>query len=186
LGVAWGAGHTASIALVALLVMALGVRLPEAVSQAGELLVAALLVWLGAAVLVRYGRGRWHMHRHQHDGASHLHLHSHAQGASHAHAHPNWDARRALGFGIAHGMAGSAAVLVLVVAAAPTGSSQAAYILAFGVGTIAGMLTVSWVLGVAVRAASRRGERLAQALHVASAVASLGAGVMLAYRTVGR
>lgn len=186
LGIAWGAGHTASIALVALLVMALGIHLPERLSQGAELLVAALLVWLGATVLVRYARGRWHMHRHAHDGATHLHLHSHAQDASHEHRHPRWDARRALGFGIAHGMAGSAAVLVLVVAAAPTAASQAAYIVAFGLGTIAGMLSVSFGLAVLVRVATRRGERLAQALHVGSALASVVAGVMLAYRTVGR
>lgn len=185
LGVAWGVGHTASVGLVALLLIALGVHLPQRFAAGAELVVAALLVGLGGFVLLRYARGRWHMHFHEHDGASHLHLHSHAQQPSHAHAHPQWDARRSLGLGLAHGMAGSGAVLVLVVAATPTAALQLAYVGAFGIGTIAGMVTVSFALGVLVRAASRRGERLATLLHLSAATASVVVGVLLAGRTLG-
>jgi len=182
LGVAWGAGHTLSIAAVALLVLALGISLPEQFALVGELIVAGLLIALGASVLLRYARGRWHMHRHTHDGNAHLHLHSHAQSTSHQHKHPKWDLRRALGFGLAHGMAGSAAVLVLVVASATNAATRAAYIVAFGLGTIGGMLTVAFVLGAAIRAASQRGTRLATALHVAAAVMSVAVGLFLGIR----
>lgn len=185
LGIAWGAGHTLSIAAVALVVMALGVTLPHRFAVWGELVVAGLLVALGVSVLVRYARGRWHMHRHSHDGSAHLHLHSHAHDASHQHAHPRWDLRRALGFGIAHGMAGSAAVLVLVVASASSASTQAAYIVAFGLGTTAGMLAVAFVLGAAIRAASQRATRFATALHIAAAVTSVTVGLLLGIRSLG-
>src|ERR671919_363844 len=79
LGLAWSLGHTATVGAVALLVLATGVRLPEAFSAAAELLVAFLLVILGLPVVVRYARGRWHMHAHAHEGqgAPHVHLHSH-------------------------------------------------------------------------------------------------------------
>ena len=185
LGAAWGIGHTASVGVVALLVIALGVHLPERLATVAELLVAALLVGLGGMVLFRYARGRWHMHAHDHDGASHLHLHSHTQQPAHGHGHARWDARRSLGLGLAHGMAGSGAVLVLVVAATPTVALQLGYVAAFGLGTIAGMLSVSFALGVLVRAASRRGERLATVLHLGAATASVVVGVLLAGRMLG-
>ncbi len=179
LGAAWGVGHTASVAAVALLVVALGLHLPQRVATGAELLVALLLVGLGGSVLWRYARGRWHMHFHAHDGASHLHLHSHAHNPAHTHGHPQGDARRSLGLGLAHGMAGSGAVLVLVVAATPTAALQLTYVGAFGVGTIAGMLTASTALGLVIRVASRRGEQWAAALHLGAAAASVVVGVML-------
>ena len=184
LGVAWGAGHTASVGLVALLLIALGVHLPAGVAQIAELLVAVLLVALGALVLWRYVRGRWHMHAHEHDGNAHVHLHSHAAESSHTHAHARWDGRRSLGLGLVHGLAGSGAVMVLIVAAAPTASLQLAYVVAFGLGTIVGMMSASLAVGSLVHAASRRGERLATALHLGAATASVIFGLLLAFSLV--
>ena len=180
LGAAWGAGHTASVGLVALLLIALGIHLPEGLARSAELLVAVLLITLGGVVLWRYARGRWHMHTHEHDGSAHVHLHSHAGASSHAHAHSRWDARRALGLGLVHGLAGSGAVILLIVAATPTASLQLAYVVAFGVGTIVGMMSASLAVASLVRAASRRGERLATALHLGAATASVIFGILLA------
>jgi ABC-type nickel/cobalt efflux system permease component RcnA len=184
LGLAWGLGHSATVGAIALLVVALGVRLPADLWPAAELVVAALLVLLGAAVVWRYARGRWHMHLHAHDLNPHFHLHSHAGDAGHAHRHSIADARRSLGFGVAHGLAGSGAIAVLLVAAAPTAGLRVAYFAAFAVGTILGMLAVSLTLAGLVRFASRRGETWATALHVGSALASVVAGVVLAWRVV--
>jgi ABC-type nickel/cobalt efflux system permease component RcnA len=187
LGLAWGLGHTATVGAIALLVIALGVRLPAALWPAAELVVAALLVVLGAAVVWRYARGRWHMHLHAHnqtDQNPHLHLHTHAKSAGHAHLHATADARRSLGFGVAHGLAGSGAIAVLLVASAPSAGLRLAYLAAFGAGTILGMLAVSLTLGAVVRLASRRGTTWATALHVGSAVVSVLAGAVLAQRVV--
>jgi len=185
LGLAWGLGHTATVGAIVLLVVALGISVPPALWPAAELVVAVLLVLLGAAVVWRYARGRWHMHLHAHDRSPHFHLHSHAQGAGHAHLHTTTDARRSLGFGIAHGLAGSGAIAVLLVAAAPTAGLRLTYFAAFGAGTIVGMLAVSLTLGALVRVASRRGTTWATALHLGSAVGSVVAGVVLAWRVVG-
>src|SRR6266536_5578754 len=127
LGLAWALGHTASIGAVVGAIIVFGVHLPARLWPAADLLVALLLIGLGGTVILRYARGRWHLHVHAHAGGSHLHLHSHAQGASHQHVHPLGDARRSLGFGLLHGLAGSAAILVLLVAAAPTRTAQLAY-----------------------------------------------------------
>ena len=177
-------GHTATVGAIALLVIALGVQLPPSLWPAAELVVAGLLVLLGGAVVWRYARGRWHMHLHAHEANPHIHLHSHVQDVGHAHQHASADAKRSLGFGIAHGLAGSGAIAVLLVAAAPTAALRIAYFAAFGAGTVLGMLTVSLTLGALVRAASRRGTTWATALHLGSAVVSVLAGAVLAQRVV--
>jgi ABC-type nickel/cobalt efflux system permease component RcnA len=170
---------------VALLVIALGVQLPKALWPAAELLVAALLMLLGGVVIWRHVRGRWHMHQHAHSpGSPHFHLHSHTDNVAHAHAHAVVDARRSLGFGIAHGLAGSGAIAALLVAAAPNAAARVGYFAAFGVGTIVGMLSVSIGLSLFVRLAAERGTRWATILHVGAAVGSVVAGVALAQQVI--
>jgi ABC-type nickel/cobalt efflux system permease component RcnA len=195
LGLAWALGHTASVGVVVGAIVLFGLHLPDRLWPAADFLVALLLIALGGSVILRYARGRWHMHAHSHDtGAAtpaapaapadpaglHLHLHSHARGEAHVHLHPPGDARRSLGFGLLHGLAGSAAILVLLVAAAPTRAAQLAYFVAFACGTMIGMLLVSSSLAGLVRLASGRGARWARVLHVGSAVASVVVGFVLA------
>jgi|SRR5213593_2051998 len=181
LGLVWGLGHTVTVGVVALLIIVIGIRLPERFWPAAELLVAALLVTLGCAVIWRYVRGRWHMHAHTHDAGTHFHLHSHSRGATHVHAHAVGDTRRSLGFGIAHGLAGSGAIAALLVAAVPDATSRLAYFAAFGAGTIIGMLGVSLTLSMLVRFAANRGARWATVLHVGAALGSVVAGIGLGW-----
>jgi len=185
LGLIWGLGHTVTVGAVALLVVVLGVQLPAKLWPTAELVVAALLILLGMMVIWRYARGRWHMHAHAHSAAApHLHLHSHAADPSHGHAHPSVDARRSLGFGIAHGLAGSGAIAALLVAAVPDTMSRLVYFAAFSAGTVVGMLGVSLTLSVLVRFAADRGARWATMLHVGAAVGSVVAGVVLAQQVI--
>jgi ABC-type nickel/cobalt efflux system permease component RcnA len=184
LGLIWGLGHTVTVGAVALLVLVLGVQLPARLWPAAELVVAGLLVLLGSIVIWRYVRGRWHMHAHAHTTAApapHFHLHSHAADPSHGHAHATVDARRSLGFGVAHGLAGSGAIAALLVAAVPDTTSRLVYFTAFSAGTIVGMLGVSLTLSVLVRFAAERGTRWATILHVGAAVGSVVAGVTLGW-----
>jgi len=186
LGLIWGLGHTVTVGVVALVIIVLGVRIPERFWPAAELLVAALLILLGTVVIWRYILGRWHMHAHTHEIATpHFHLHSHSTGAAHGHPHPVVDARRSLGFGIAHGLAGSGAIAALLVAAVPDTARRLVYFAAFSAGTILGMLGVSLSLSVVVRLAAERSSRWATILHVAAAAGSVVAGVVLAWN-VGR
>ena len=182
LGLAWALGHTASVGVVVGAIILFGWHLPDRLWPAAAFLVALLLIGLGGSVILRYARGRWHLHAHTHADGPHFHLHSHAQGAEHSHSHPQADARRSLGFGLLHGLAGSAAILVLLVAAAPTRTAQLAYFVAFAAGTVIGMLLVSVSLASAVRLASRQGARWATVLHVGSALASVAVGLLVAVR----
>lgn len=184
LGAAWALGHSASVGVVVGAIIAFNLRLPESLWPAADLLVALLLVGLGGSVITRYVRGRWHLHVHSHGTAPHLHLHSHEHSPSHAHGHAVGDARRSLGFGLLHGLAGSAAVLLLLVAAAESRALQLAYFVAFGLGTLAGMMIVTLALATVVRLASHRSERWATALHLGAAAASIGVGLMLGWRVV--
>jgi ABC-type nickel/cobalt efflux system permease component RcnA len=186
LGLAWSLGHTATVGAVVLLFAALGIRFPAAFWPVAELVVAVLLVLLGAGVVWRYARGRWHMHLHAHatSPVAHFHLHSHLEDPGHGHPHARADARHSLLFGIAHGFAGSGAIAVFLVAAAPDAASRLAYFAAFGAGTILGMLTVSLTLTLVVRLASERGAKWATVLHVASACVSVVAGVALAQHVI--
>ena len=185
LGLIWGLGHTVTVGAVALLIIALGVRLPAGLWPAAELVVAGLLILLGTLVIWRYVRGRWHMHAHAHAAAApHFHLHSHAADPSHGHTHAVVDARRSLGFGIAHGLAGSGAIAALLVAAVPDTMSRLVYFGAFSAGTIVGMLGVSLTLSVLVRLAAERSARWATMLHVGAAVMSVVAGVVLAQQVI--
>src|SRR2546422_1909685 len=177
LGLIWGLGHTVTVGAVALLVLVLGVQLPARLWPAAELIVAGLLVLLGSMVIWRYVRGRWHMHAHAHTAAApHFHLHSHAADPSHGHAHATVDARRSLGFGIAHGLAGSGAIAALLVAAVPDTMSRLVYFPAFSAGTIVRMLGVSLTPLVLVRFSSDRGARWATLLHVGAAAGGGRAG----------
>lgn len=185
LGLIWGLGHTATLGVVAILIIAIGVQIPARFWPAAELLVAILLVLLGTTVIWRYIRGRWHMHAHTHAAtAPHFHLHSHTTDPTHGHAHALVDARRSLGFGVAHGLAGSGAIAALLVATVPGAASRIAYFAAFGAGTIVGMLAVSLTLSVLVRAAAERGARWATILHVGAAVGSVVAGIALAQQVI--
>lgn len=173
LGAAWGVGHTVAVGAVALLLIGLDWRLSPRVAAAAELLVASLLIGLGITVLVRFAR------RHRTElGAAHAA--AHARGVAHAHEPPIRDARRSLGFGLAHGMAGSGAVVALLLATAATRAAQTAYFAAFAAGTIIGMLAVSGAVAALSRLAATSGPRWAARLHLGSAAASIAVGVLLA------
>jgi ABC-type nickel/cobalt efflux system permease component RcnA len=186
LGLVWGLGHTATVGIAVLLIMVLGIRVPRQLWPAAELLVAGLLILLGSVVIWRYVRGRWHMHAHAHTAGPHFHLHSHATASDHRHAHASVDGRRSLGFGIAHGLAGSGAIAALLVAAAPDATARVAYFVAFAMGTIVGMLGVSLILSLLVRLAAERGSRWATAIHVSAAIGSVVAGVAIAQQVIFR
>lgn len=174
LGVAWGVGHTASVALVAIALIALGVHVPEAFFRTAEFGVAALLVLLGVTTLLAEAR------RHRRAlGASHAHAHT--AHAAHSHDPSIRSVARSLWFGVAHGLAGSGAVVVFLVAAASTWQAQFGYLLAFGVGTVAGMSTVSFVTGAVSGLAAERSATLARHIRVGAALASSLVGILLGW-----
>lgn len=162
-GVAWGIGHTLTLLLFGGVVMALGKAIPHWMEQVLEMAVAVLLIGLGADVLRRLLRKKIHFHVHDHGPATrHVHAHSHTNDAPPvatprmphrvlAHGHPHGLPLRALAIGMMHGMAGSAALVLLSLDAVRSWSIGLAYIVLFGLGSIAGMALLSVAIVVPLR-----------------------------------
>jgi hypothetical protein len=159
-GLTWGLGHTLTLFAFAGAAILLGRAIPEHFARPLETAVGVMLVGLGAHVLWRLWRDRVHFHKHGHgDGTIHIHAHSHAgetvahARAAHTHAHGfRW---RTLLVGLMHGMAGSAALLVLAVSQASSPAAALGYIALFGIGSMVGMGALSMVIAVPLAVSAR-------------------------------
>src|ERR1044072_8611740 len=159
-GATWGVGHTASLVLVGMIVLILRVTIPESVSNWLEFCVALMIIGLGTTALVRaLRRGRAasvhiHHHRHQDDDVTHAHIHFHEQGKEHApsaRAHSHTVSRpglKPLLVGAMHGLAGSAALTLLVLTQIESAALGLLYLAVFGIGSIFGMLLMSAPIGL--------------------------------------
>jgi high-affinity nickel permease len=152
IGAAWGIGHSATLFLVGGAIVLFGLTIPPRVGLAFELLVALMLIALGAMTLSG---------RRAADPAS---------------------MGRPLTVGFIHGLAGSAFVALLVLAAIPGWASQLAYLALFGIGTIAGMALITTAIAIPTSAGARRFSHMRAGLRLASGVASIGVGLVLAHR----
>jgi high-affinity nickel permease len=159
-GLTWGIGHTLTLFAFAGAALALGEAIPETLTRPIESAVGIMLVGLGGHLLWRLWRDRVHFHRHRHsDGTEHIHAHSHAgetiahARAPHAHAHGfRW---RTLLVGLMHGMAGSAALLVLTVSQASSVAAGLLYVALFGIGSMLGMGALSAVIAIPLALSAR-------------------------------
>jgi ABC-type nickel/cobalt efflux system permease component RcnA len=154
-GAVWGIGHTATLMAVAGGVVVFGLTIDKSLARWLELMVGVMLVGLGAHLIVTLVRDRIHFHRHHHkDGTTHFHAHSHrGEGVPHDllrhdHVHFRGLPMRSLLVGMTHGMAGSAALVVLTAASANSAPLGFGYIFLFGVGSILGMAALSAVIAV--------------------------------------
>ncbi|HET9044703.1 MAG TPA: urease accessory protein [Burkholderiales bacterium] len=186
-GVAWGTGHTLTLMLFGGAVLVLGLVVPAQAAQALELAVGVMLVLLGAEALYRLRRERIHFHAHHHTGGvAHFHAHSHlGQDAPHdpaRHEHPHGFPARALVVGMVHGMAGSAALVLLSLEALRSPAWGLAYIAVFGLGSILGMAALSAAIAVPLWLSSRRLTRARDGLSAAVGLATLILGCYIVFR----
>jgi ABC-type nickel/cobalt efflux system permease component RcnA len=135
--------------------------LPERLALWLEAAVGIMLILLGADVLRRLLRERLHFHSHSHGASRHIHAHSHAgerrhEASGHDHEHPHFLPRRALVIGLVHGLAGSAALVLLTVEAMDSLLSGLLYMALFGLGSILGMGLLSCAIALPLRYAARQ------------------------------
>lgn len=158
----WGLGHAGTLMLLGGTVLALGVSLPDRVARTLEGVVGIMLIALGLDVLRRLRGGGVHFHRHRHgDGREHFHAHAHdpaaARAASHhEHEHARGLLPRALLVGTVHGLAGSAALVVLSLELTRSTAQALLYLAAFGLGSVAGMAALSLAISLPLGVASGR------------------------------
>lgn len=189
-GAVWGLGHATTLLLIGGAIVVLGAAIPAGLANGLELAVGATLVALGGSVLYRLVRDRVHFHAHRHgSGAAHLHAHSHKgegrdhQPDRHRHDHPRRLPVRTLLVGMTHGMAGSAALLLVGAGMVGSAPWQLLYIAVFGAGSILGMVVLSAAIAVPLAASARFltwGRRVLET-GIGSATAALGA--VLIYRS---
>jgi hypothetical protein len=148
--VLWGLGHSAAFIGIGLLVLLADLRLPPAFEAFTELLVAGMLIVLGAAHLAR----------------------AHTSSTSPVPARP-------LLIGVVHGLAGSAAVALLAATSIASPGWAAAYLLLFGFGTVVGMITLTLLLAWSLRRALHGRAVLADRLTAVSALLSVALGIYL-------
>ena len=205
-GLTWGLGHTLTLFVFAGAAILVGQAIPEHWSRPLETAVGIMLVGLGAHVLWRLWRDGVHFHRHSHgDGTVHLHAHSHAKEAAkekskveisnetvphararHEHAHVfhthgfRW---RTLLVGLMHGMAGSAALLVLAGSQAKSPAIGLFYVALFGIGSMIGMGALSTVIAVPLAVSARWLTSANRGLQGAVGVITILIGVMTIVET---
>lgn len=190
-GGVWGVGHTLSLVLVGVLVLALHITIPEQVSGWLEFCVALMIIGLGVAAFARAMRRRpgVHVHKHRHDGLAHAHVHFHERAAEHAEpSGPHSHAIRRVGLkpllvGAMHGLAGSAALTLLVLTQIESAALGLLYLAVFGVGSIVGMLLMSGLIALPFILSARRLAGVHHGLQAAAGVLSIAFGLWYAYET---
>jgi len=180
----WGVGHTLTLMLVGAVVLVSGVHIPEPFALLAESGVGLLLVVLGGTLALKLVRERWHLHRHVHDGEPHVHLHSHHRREDHAHPHWARQSLRPLLIGMAHGVAGSAALMLVIVSNTSGIGQGLLYIAVFGFGSIAGMLVIGLTLSVPVIYSRALGQRAFFAVQGVASLGSVGLGLWMLYRLI--
>lgn len=207
IGAAWGLGHTMTLLLVGGGIILFSWVIPARVGLSMELAVGAMLVVLGIANLrgyrdlarkARTARGgpeplQSHPHRH----GDYVHTHPHTPDPA---AHPHRPDQTPLGaldrqfgrtglyrlarplvVGVVHGLAGSAAAALLVLAAIDDPRWGLFYLLVFGAGTILGMMLITFTLALPVLYGGHRSPGITAKLHLASGVVSVVFGSWIAY-----
>ncbi len=188
-GAAWGMGHTITLFLFGSVVIFMDTVIPADFAKGLEMAVGLMLVLLGIDVLRRVIRDRIHFHGHLHDnGARHFHAHSHAgeprsqhDASSHTHQHPRGFPLRALMVGMMHGMAGSAAVIVLALGTVDSPVQGLLYILIFGIGSIFGMALLSVIISFPMRLSAKRLTWAHNSLQILVGMMTIGLGVFVVY-----
>lgn len=197
IGAVWGLGHSLTVLVIGSGILFLGWVIPARVGLSLEFVVGLMLIGLGIATV----RANWtaesgHSHEHRHGAAVHAHPHRH-DAPGHEHQHEprvvHWMDRRLAGVhvyqlsrpllvGITHGLAGSLAVVLVVLATLGDAQSGVLYLAAFGLGTMAGMMVVTAGISLPFRLGASRTAPWQRHLRLATGVLSLAFGCFLAWR----
>ena len=183
-GAVWGLGHTISLVVAGVFVLLLDFQISERTERALELCVGVMLVLLGLNFLKKLIRGgALHFHAHEHGERAHTHPHVHEFGESDEPcAHHGFSfSRRALVIGMVHGLAGSAALMLLILKTIESKTVGLFYIVVFGVGSIGGMMLMSFLVGLPFQIAALRSGRFNLILQSGAALVGVVIGLLIIY-----
>lgn len=180
-GALWGVGHTLSLFIAGLIVILLNVEIGERLAMTLEFCVGLMLIGLGAAAIIELVRTRnTHIHVLQASGSEYVHKHWYFNlGAQLIQIVRN---PRPILVGMVHGFAGSAALMLLVAVTTSSPLISLLYITIFGVGTIAGMLLMSMIVGLSLHLTAVRFARLNLVVRALAGIFSFAFGIFMVYR----
>jgi ABC-type nickel/cobalt efflux system permease component RcnA len=205
-GIFWGIGHTLTIFVIGTLIILFDVVIPARIGLSMELCVGLMLIVLGVMNIASFLRtarsissqGSEVIHRHPHSHGDYVHRHAHGHTPETHLRSPNqtpltWLDRlfgriglyqqlRPLVVGVVHGLAGSAAVALLILTTIRNPHWAIVYLLVFGAGTVGGMMLITMSIASAFNFFGKRHERFSQRLGLASGLVSLAFGMVLAYQ----
>jgi hypothetical protein len=177
----WGLGHTISLLIAGVAVILLNFQISGRVETALEFCVGLMLIALGFNALRKLKRGgHLHFHVHEHGGKLHTHPHLHEASNRTETQHHHALSPRPLFIGMMHGLAGSAALMLMVIPTIHAPAIALVYVAIFGVGSIGGMMLMSALVGLPVLFTAARFARVNLLLRGLAGVFSLGLGLFWA------
>ncbi|MFI5310300.1 MAG: high-affinity nickel-transport family protein [Gemmatimonadales bacterium] len=164
IGGLWGIGHSFTVFVVGGALVVFRVVIPPRLGLGLEFGVALMLILLGF---------------------NNLRSTATTDATAHGHEHPpRFSGWRPVLIGIVHGLAGSAAVAILVLAAIPETGWALAYLAVFGLGTIIGMMLITWLIAAPSVYAARRVVHFQRGIRLAAGALSLVFGLLLAHSII--
>jgi ABC-type nickel/cobalt efflux system permease component RcnA len=174
----WGAGHSAMVLVVGLLVLGLRVAIPESVFTFFELGAAIMLIILGILVIRPIVTHRLHSNQHEEntkitEDHGEEHHHSHMHGHSHNHLHG-----LAL-TGVLQGLAGSAAIMLVTLTTVSSLEIGLAFLALFGAGVILSMAGIACLISTIISYTESKLESVHEKIGAATGAISIGFGIYL-------
>lgn len=166
----WGIGHTVALFAVGALVVMLKINISGVAEKYLEAAVGLMLIFLGANVVRKLFRAeKLHAHEHSHKGHGHTHIHIHT---SEEREHHGFGIRSVI-IGMIHGLAGSAGLMLLILPTIDSRPLALIFILVFGIGSIFGMILMSFLMGIPLHFTAARFNNLNKGLRAAAGIFSL-------------
>ncbi len=185
-GAVWGLGHTLTLFAFSSIIILSESVIPENLVMGLESIVGVMLVVLGIDVIHKLIRDKIHFHSHQHGEKVHFHAHKHTakqahDSLAHQHEHPAGFPLKALFVGLMHGMAGSAALIILTLHSVDSVMTGMLYILMFGIGSIIGMAALSCMIAIPLKHSAKGLTRLHTSLQSVIGLVTIVIGTRLIF-----
>ncbi len=184
IGGIWGLGHTISLLAAGVVVLLLDFQISEQNERMLEFFVGVMLVLLGLNVLRKIVQGgTLHFHAHEHGARQHAHPHLHEPGVKdETDTHHGFSfSPRALIIGMIHGLAGSAALMLAIIPTIDSRPLGLLYLAIFGIGSIGGMMLMSFLVGLPFHVTALRFNRFNLLLQCIAGLVSVGLGLYIIY-----
>ena len=201
-GVSWGLGHTTTLLLIGVVIILLRLTIPDRLALLMEFMVGIMLVGMGAQVIYSFRKKKVHQHGHGHADETHRHYHAHDPGPATAVQAPveqhtavqapaehhsaieigkPFLRTKSYLVGTVHGVAGSAALTLLVLTSIESAIAGLTYILLFGLGSVLGMGVMTIFVGLPFAVTANRMPRMNDVISVAVGIVSIAFGVLIMY-----